>query len=532
LSMFCPQCGQENEQGAVFCSRCGYRFQPPEVKRGTKNLYTWILIGILVVALGIGVYFLIGALKLSPAASQMNLPQLIPGNSGVYLSFTSTQGSLLEFVESLRISSTFPGIEDPFKELETDPLAQELLSAVKPNIQLALAWNRDKPDFYLLGEVKDPTQAENFQAKLVSQYEQQGKRVEQKKVGNTSITGFPDEEVWIALKGNFFYAASSEETLLSLFGENRSSLENNPLFRSIKEKVPKATSLFVFVNFSLIPDIPSEVSHFYLFADELEGLPHYKGELILDLKKLLSSPPSRELEGVYDVLLKLINSSAETDTPFRMVPPDSALALTSFGWLGELLKSVGTQDFAPPSVDLSFLDGKMEFYLTAMENVEAPFPFGVTFEVDQLSYPRASQTINQIEQFLSQGAGEDFSFETVNIEGVLARKIATPEGNFYYALTEKHLLITTGLDSMKGLINREKGLENALAGEEQFRHYASLLGKYHLFLYLNGEKLQQLMEKLETPDTEVLPTQLKGTSLLLLEFSPDSVRFEGLTVSP
>jgi len=531
--MFCPQCGQENEPGAVFCSHCGYRLQAPELKRENRNFFIWVLIAVLVVALGTGLYFLISSFLLSPPSTSMNLSQLVPGNSGLYLSFTSTQGSLLEFLNSLQTPWPLSGTENPFKELESDPLAKELLSQIKPNVQLALAWNKENPDFYLVGEVKDQTQAEKLLTQFIDQSEKQGKTVEKKTVGNNSLVGFPEEKVWLSLKDSYIYASSFEEGLISLFKENPSSLENSSLFRSIKEQVPQNSSLFLFVNFSQIPDIPAEVSYFYLYSDEKEAHPHYKGQLALDLKKLLSNPPNKELKGVFGVILNLVSSNPETETPFQVTPLDSAFALTTFGWLGDLLNSVGSTSFIPfSSFDLSFLNGKMELFSTP-DDSEAQYPFGLAFQLDQSSYSKAEQFLKQLEQLLSQSSGEGLYFQTLDIEGILSREISTPQGNFYYALTDQHLFMGTSSNCLTGLIRREKGLEKALADDEQFQHYASLLGKYHLFLYLNGEGLRQLVDKLGITDVpEALFSQVKGSSLLLFEFLPDSVQFEGLVINP
>ncbi|MGB9553190.1 MAG: zinc-ribbon domain-containing protein, partial [bacterium] len=395
--MFCPQCGQENEPGAIFCSHCGYRLQAPEAKRGNKNVFIWTLIAILVLALGVGLYFLISSFLLSPPLTFMNLPQSVPGNSGLYLSFTSTQGSLLEFFQAFKTSWSIPGIENPFKELEADPQAQELLSQIKPNVQLALAWNKENPDFYLIGEIKDQNQAEKLLTQLADQYEQQGKRVEKKTVEGNLLVGFPEENTWISLKGGCFYASSSEEGLLSLFQKNPSSLENSSPFRSIKDQVPQNSSFFLFINFSQIPDIPSEISYFYLYADEREAHPHYKGQLVLDLKKLLSNPPTKELKGIYGVLLNLTNLPPETETPFQVTPPDSAFALTTFGWLGDLLKAVGSENLLPlASFDLSFLNGKMELFSSPSDS-ETQYPLGLAFQVDQSNYSKAQQFLTQLE---------------------------------------------------------------------------------------------------------------------------------------
>jgi len=530
--MFCPQCGQENEQGVAFCSRCGYRFQIPQLKPRVNYLIVGILVAIIVVALGIGLYFLIGSIASPPQITELNLSQLVPSNCGFYLSFTSDQKSFLELLESLQIPSIAPGFENPFKELEADQLEKQLLSVLKPNIQLAAVWNREEPDFYLQVEVEDPAQAENVLKGLEDKAKEQGKRVEEKRVGDILVKGWVDDEVWLTLKGKVLYAASSEEALLALFKKNPSSLENNSLFRSVKEEVPKNSSLFVFANFSLMPDIPPEVSHFYLFAGELNAQPHFRGELSLDLEKLLSHPPSKELRTTFEVLSKFVNSPAKTETPFKMAPADSAVAITSFGWLGELFNSLIATNLGPlPPLDLSFLNGEMELYMT-VDSSGVPYPFSLTFELNQQSYLEATETLKQLEQLLSQGAGEEFSFETVQIDGVLARKISTSQGDFYYALTEKHLLITTSAESLESLIKREKGLETALGGEEQFKLFASALGKYHLFFYLNGEKIQELMEKLEMPALPALPSsQLKGVLLFLMELAPDSVRFEGTMIT-
>ncbi|MCR4429092.1 MAG: zinc-ribbon domain-containing protein [Caldiserica bacterium] len=530
--MFCPKCGKENEEGASFCSQCGYSFQPSQGPTGKKNFLTYFLVGILVLAIAGGAYFLANSLLRPTQVSQMELASLVPQETGIFLTFTSQQGSLEDLFESLKISASFSELGDSLEGLASDPVAQEILKAVKPNIQLAVSFKGDRQDYYLLGELRDPSQGENLQEKIVEEYQKQGKQAIKKQVGNATISGFPDEEAWVATRGGIFYVASSEEALNSILEPRGSTLEKNSLYRSILEKVPKNPSIFLFINFSYIPELPSQIHHLYLFSDEVEGSPHLKGEVVVDLDQLLGSPPSKEFKEVFSVLKALVNSPGEKGTPFGMVPPTPAFAFTTFGWLGSLLESGIVQDYLPPSLPLGFLNGKTEFFIGEMEGVEGMVPFGISVEIPPENYPDATQTLNQFDEIFSNISGGEVVLENVEIEGVLSRKVSTPDGNFYYALTDKHFFLAPGAEPLKAMIGREKGTKESLSSQEYFKHLSSLMEDYHFCFFLDGGKLQEILQKLQIPMEGDFPIQLKGRSILFIKLRPGSITFEGFSLNP
>lgn len=530
--MFCPKCGKENEEGATFCSQCGYSFKLPQESQGKKNWVPYILVGILVLAIGAGAYFLVGSFFQPSSVSQMELSRLVPQESGVFLTFTSTQESLEDFLESLQISASFSEMGESLEELKSDPVAQEIIKSIKPNLQLAVTFKGDKQDFFVLGELKDPSQGEVLQEKVAQEYQKQGKQVIKRQVGNFSVLGIPDEETWIAVRGGVYYLASSEEGLNYILEPKGSTLDKNSLFRSIQEKAPQNPSIFLFVNFSYIPEIPSQISHLYLYSDEIEGFPHIKGELVLDLDQLLSSPPSKDLKDLFSIFKTLVNSPGEKGTPFSMVPPEPAFSFTTFGWLGSLLESDILGDYLPPFPSLGFLNGKMEVFFGDEEGVEGLVPFGVSFEISLEKYAEATETLNQLDEMFSETSGGEVFFENVEIEGVLARKISTPDGNFYYALTEKHFFLAPGTQPLKAMIQREREREESLSSKEYFKHFSSFLGDYHFFIFLDGTKLEELLQKFQVPIEGGLPYQFKGRTLISIKLEPKSISFEGISLNP
>lgn len=535
--MYCPRCGTENEESSAFCKSCGAPFAKPVPSLQRKTSFAlWVGVAALIIALGVGLYFLWPLLfhGQGEVGQNLNLARSAPSNSSFFLSLRSSQEET--FADAWAKIKDNPMMAEGLAEFPANGFDQSLFPYLKPNLQMSGFIQDGNLSFMAMVEVLDQAKAQAGLQELAEQARETGRPFSTKQIGDVQIHGRekPDS-LYYAMPANILYLSSSEDGIMTMVrGARGSALIDNPGFKSAVEQLPGETPLFFYLNLAELPDFPRELESLALSAYEKEDRYFFRLVLNADFAGLLNQIKTPQLQAIRSVVQEILTLPARTDPPFLTVPEGTGFAFNSSGWVGSLLeaflKSQVMTATEMPALSLSWLNGEIELFLASSGGTSSVPPLGFSLELNSQQRSEAEEVLAEIERNFFQPGGE-FGPITEEIEGFILRMIETPQGTIFYTLGESHLFLAFDRSTILSLLHIEKDEEKALGQNAELRALAQELGGYHLFVYADAKSLQGLMSLL--PQSS-LPLPNPSTSelsklLMAVEFNEKGIRIEGIS---
>ncbi len=538
--MYCSRCGTENEESSSFCKSCGAPLASPAPSPSKRNLLgLWIGVAALVVAIGVGLYFLWPLIfnTQSGLDQALDLARHAPHDSSFFLSLRSSQEKNL--AESWEKIQDNPIVAEALEKFPTEELNQNLFSYLKPNLQMSGFIENHDMVFMAMVEALEPAKAQTGLQELEQQAREAGKPFTAREIGGIRVLGREQPDpLYYAMPANVLYLSSSENGLLTLMHRAPGSVLADDLqFKSAVEQLPGETPIFLYLNFAELPDFPKEFESLALSAYEKDGRYSFRLVLSADLAGLLNQLKVAELQAYKSVLQEILTLAPRTDTPFLSAPAETGLALSTSRWLGSFLQALLENESAGtmmlPQFDLSWLNGDIEVFLASSGGTAAVPPLGLSVKLDPGQRSQVEALLSEIGGNFLQPGG-DLGPIVEEVEGYAIKSIETPQGSVLYVLGENHLFIALDRATIISLIQIEKGEGEALGQSSEFRTLSQELGGCHLFLYADTKSLQGLMSLV--PESAMpIPysaSPAEGRMLMAIEIHEKGIRIEGIFYKP